>query len=271
MLNQVFELQDLGKVGVLVALEALLSADNALILAIIVRHLPKDQQRRALFYGLAGAFVLRLGAILLANSIISLWWMQAIGALYLLFLPIKHFITFGRSMDGRAVAGSGFWMTVLYADLADLAFAIDSVLVAVAIEPHKDKIWVVYLGAVIGIILLRFAAGAFLRLLDRYPVLDHVAYLLVGWAGVKLLFLAGHTFEKWLHIAHPSVTMPFAIPELHPALFWVGMALIAGGGTWVALRHPKDPEPAAEHETTEPVQNQVEGPETTIRVVDAGE
>jgi YkoY family integral membrane protein len=249
MLGQVFEFKDLSTVGVLLVLEALLSADNALILALIVRHLPRDQQRKALMYGLLGAFALRLLAIVLASSIISFWWLQFVGALYLLYLPIKHFIKQASQVELRGYSGAGFWMTVVYADLADLAFAIDSVLVAVAIEPHRNKIWVVYLGAVLGIILLRWAAGACLTLLERYPVFDHLAYVLVGWAGIKLLFLSGHTFERWYVDKFPGTQFPVLIPEMHPAIFWTGMALIAGIGSWLALRKPAPP-PTSGHAPT---------------------
>ena len=93
MTEQVFAVKDLATVGFLVVLEALLSADNALILAIIVRHLPKDEQKKALMYGIWGAFALRLMAIVFASSLISYWWLQGIGSLYLLWLPIKHFIS----------------------------------------------------------------------------------------------------------------------------------------------------------------------------------
>ncbi len=238
--GQTFDASDIGKIGVLLVLEALLSADNALILAIIVRHLPRNQQKKALFYGLAGAFVLRFAAILLAASILNFWWLQVLGALYLIYLPVKHFWKHASLSELKGKSGAGFWMTVLYADLADLAFAIDSVLVAVAVVNSQEKIWVVYTGAVLGIILLRFAAGWCLSLLERYPVLDHVAYALVGWAGVKLLLVGGHTFESWWVKQNPGLSAPVHIPEMHPALFWGGMAAIVLIGLAVALRNPSD-------------------------------
>src|SRR4051794_36194650 len=91
-LGQSFQTGDIASVVALVLLEGLLSADNALVLAIMVRHLPKQQQQRALLYGLVGAFVFRLVAILLASFVLKLWWLQAIGAAYLLYLPFKHFL-----------------------------------------------------------------------------------------------------------------------------------------------------------------------------------
>jgi len=242
MVEQVFESRDLLTVGLLVILEALLSADNALILAIIVRHLPKDQQKKALFYGIGGAFILRLLAVVLASQLIGFWWLQAIGAAYLLWLPIKHFVAQHKAKTQiHEPKKAGFWMTVLYAELADIAFAIDSVLVAVAIEPHKNKIWVVYMGAIMGIILLRWAAGVFLRVMEKYPVLDHIAYILVGWAGLKLVFHAGHNFG----IAQEKAgnPLPFTIPSMHPGVFWTGLAIIVIVGGLIAVRKPAMEEP----------------------------
>ncbi len=216
-------------------LEALLSADNALVLAIMVKHLPEAQRKKALLYGLGGAFIFRLVAILFASVVLQQWWLQGVGALYLLYLPVKHFIQSSKADGKTKPVGAGFWQTVFAVELTDIAFAIDSVLAGVAfINNKQDKIWVVYVGAMIGIILLRLAANLFVKLLDRYPVFDHVAYLLVGWVGVKLAFLAGHSFEE----THPGA-IAFDIPELSPIVFWSGLGLIAIGGSAVAIARSK--------------------------------
>jgi len=118
--------------------------------------------------------------------------------------------------------------------ITDVAFAVDSVLAAVATVRGPDKVWVVVLGALLGVVALRFAASAFIKLLEKYPAFDHMAYALVGWAGVKLIFESGHTFER----GNPGV-IPFHWPEMPPSVFWTGMILIAVLGTVFALRKPK--------------------------------
>ena len=247
---QDFAVGDLHKLASLVLLEALLSADNALILAIMVQHLPKDQQKKALMYGLLGAFVLRLGAILAASWLIALWWVQVVGAAYLIYLPIKHFIKHAQDNgEHKGKPGASFWMTVIYADIADLAFAVDSVLVAVAIEPHPSKIWVVYFGAVIGIVLLRYAATWCLTMLEKYPGLNHMAYVLVGWAGVKLGLLGGHTWGTWFEKENPGKVVPVHIPEMPVPVFWGVLALIVIVGAWVAMKNPAEVAEAHEGET----------------------
>lgn len=258
---QTFQFADLGVIGVLILLEALLSADNALILAIIVRHLPKDQQRKALFYGLAGAFVFRLAAILMAKWVMQLWWLQAIGAAYLIYLPLKHFLGKEKEKTVKAAAGAGFWATVLQAELTDIAFAVDSVLVAVAMVPSPNKIWVVYAGAILGVILLRWAAGLFLRLLERFPALDAVAYVLVGWAGVKLVLFSGHSFEK----VYPGA-LPFHVPEMSPVVFWTVLALIVAVGAAYAFKNPHTPTLDEDEATEMAIELAEEGPSEAVEL-----
>ena len=237
MFGQTFAPTDLPVIGTLILLEGLLSADNALVLAILVRHLPEKQQKKALVYGLGGAFVFRLAAILLANFIIRLWWLQALGALYLLWICLKHWLPSKAESESKAAGGS-FWKTVVIVELTDIAFAVDSIVAAVAMINSTDKIWVVYLGAMIGIILLRIAAGFFIKLLDKWPGLEHLAYALIAWVAVKLLFMSGHNFE-----ASSPGALPFHIGEMSPAVFWIGMGLIASVGTiWAVVRGRSDEE-----------------------------
>ncbi len=243
MWGQTFQTGDLAVIGVLVLLEVLLSADNALVLAIMVKHLPKKLQQKALLYGLAGAFAFRLVAILFARTIMALWWLQAIGAAYLLWLPVKHFLRHSDDGGKSRELQTGFWATVVAVEMTDIAFAVDSVLAGVAMVKSQEKIWVVYLGAIIGVVALRFAAGYFVRLLERFPALDHVAYLLVGWVGVKLTFMAAHNYG--VHTLAKGGTPIFRVQELSPAIFWSVLAVIAAAGTWYAVRHSA-PEPPAE-------------------------
>jgi YkoY family integral membrane protein len=229
MFGQTFTPSDLAIVAFLVILEGLLSADNALVLAVMVKHLPPDQQKRALFYGLGGSFVFRLVAIVLATYLIRLWWLQALGAAYLLYLPIKHFAH--RNKQAVEVTPQPMWKTVLAVELTDISFALDSVLAGIAvIRGAQEKVWVVYLGAMMGILLLRFAAGLIIRLLERAPVLDHFAYLLVAWVGVKLAFLATH---NWSRVSSASGAL---ISEMPAFVFWPVLAGICCVAAVVAAR-----------------------------------
>src|SRR3989344_3161568 len=77
-------------IGTLALLEGILSVDNALVLAILVRHLPEKQRRKGLTYGLLGAFVFRIIAIVFASSLIQFIIFKFIGGAYLLYLAMKN-------------------------------------------------------------------------------------------------------------------------------------------------------------------------------------
>lgn len=192
---------------ILIGLEGLLSADNALVLAVIAKHLPENQKKKAINYGIVMAFVFRFAALFAISFIANVWQIQAIGAAYLLYLGLKHIIQarYGkkdpkdREDAENDAAGKGFWPTVGKIALADLAFAIDSILAAVALalglpdSPLRDfggmdggQFIVVVLGGIAGLVLIKFAASWFIKLLSQRPALETTAYAIVAWVGVKL-------------------------------------------------------------------------------------
>src|SRR3954447_22081753 len=192
---------------ILIGLEGMLSADNALVLAVIGKHLPEEQKKRAINYGILMAFVFRFAALFAISFIANVWQIQAIGAAYLLYLGLKHIIQarFGKDNknihkdDEKESAGKGYWATVGKIALADLAFAIDSILAAVALalglpdSPLDDfggmdggQFIVVLLGGIAGLVLIKFAATWFVKLLKKRPALETTAYVIVAWVGVKL-------------------------------------------------------------------------------------
>lgn len=191
MFEQTFAFSDIPKVLLLAFLELLLSADNAVILAIVTQRLPESQRKKALFIGVLSAFILRALALLSAAFILRYRWIQMVGAIYLLYIAIRHFWQ-QRTIKNTPIAHS-FWGVVALVELFDLAFAIDSIVAGVAFinsgpvtSAIHPKLWIVYVGAMIGLLCTRVAAGVFSRLLNTFPKLELSAYLLVGWVGIKL-------------------------------------------------------------------------------------
>lgn len=197
---------DFVTIALLVALEGLLSADNAMVLAVLVLGLPKAQQQKALRYGILGAFLFRTIATLLAVYLIKLGWVKLVGAGYLLYLVYRHF-SGGDASERRtpppARPGFGlsaFWATVVKVELTDIVFAIDSILVAVAMSP---KTWVVVTGGLLGIVAMRFVIGKLLALVERYPPLVDGAFIIIAWVGIKLLVEYLHT-EGYIRFEIPK-------------------------------------------------------------------
>ena len=219
---------DFVTVALLVALEGLLSADNAMVLAVLVLGLPRHQQQKALRYGILGAFAFRITATVFAAYVIQVVWVQLLGALYLLYLPYQHFVGHGDASARRAAMPArpwlglpAFWATVVKVELTDIVFAIDSILVAVAMS---NKLWVIVTGGVLGIIAMRLVIGQLLALVQKYPALVDGAFVIIAWVGVKLLLEYLHN----IHLVH------FVIPK------WLSLGLIVvifASAMWYARRH----------------------------------
>lgn len=246
---------------ILVFMEGLLSADNALVLAVMVRPLPEQQRPKALFYGLVGAVVLRFGALFIVSFLANIWQAQAVGALYLLYISYKNLKSYGVKEESCEQLPSPkdklnepvkmisdrkhFWQVVARVELADIAFAVDSILAAVAIAMSlpptglghiggmdAGRFIVVLLGGLSGVVLMRFAATIFVKLLDKRPKLEKAAFLLVGWVGIKLVVVT---------ISHPAIHIlseTFPHSAIWQIIFFGTMAAIAIWG-WMTS-HPEE-------------------------------
>jgi YkoY family integral membrane protein len=176
-------------------LEIVLSIDNAAVLAAMVKELPKDQQKKALTYGIAGAYLFRGLALLFASVLIKLVWLKVAGGLYLMYLAYNALSTNveqgGESkMTIKIPFLSALWSTIVAIEMMDLVFSIDNVFAAVAFTPN---LWLICGGVFIGILAMRFATTKFVKVLEKNPILERVAYWVIGALGLKLVS------SYWLH------------------------------------------------------------------------
>jgi YkoY family integral membrane protein len=287
MFGQTFEPHDLAIIALLIVLEGVLSIDNALVLGLLARRLPPEQRKKALTYGLIGAFVFRFIAIFTATFLLKWTVFKLLGGAYLVYVAAKYFlfesgeddqhkphieldeegkpiIVGPDEVDASSEANAGgardpvpsgasavavttplayepiakgkaraaFWPTVFVIEMTDIAFAVDSIVAAIGIvgqtpPDHPEgashpKMWVIILGGFLGVVLMRFAAVLFIRLLDRFPRFETAAYLLVLVIGVKLCVdWAGNRFLTGAGDNHP---IDFHDPHhVEFWIFWVAM------------------------------------------------
>lgn len=185
----------------LILIESLLSIDNAAVLATMVMDLPEKDRKRALKIGLVLAYIFRGTALYFANVLIHINWLKLVGGGYLVFLCVQYFYKrftthkdiieieqqeLGKEIKHpkRTIPGlNHFWSTVVMVELMDMTFSLDNVFAAVA---FTSNIYLVCLGVFIGIITMRIVAGYFVKLMERFPFLDAVAFLVIGILGLKL-------------------------------------------------------------------------------------
>lgn len=190
---------------ILVLIEGILSVDNAAVLATMVMRLPQEQRGKALKYGIFGAYAFRGICLALAAWLITIWWLEPLGGLYLLWLAWGHFskhlsvetpgaeavVTEGNLLYRRTIGLLGpFWATVAAVEVMDLAFSIDNVVAAVAYVkdfPMPSKLVLVCTGVFLGILAMRFAAQGFVKLMQLFPFLETCAFIVIAVLGIKLM------------------------------------------------------------------------------------
>jgi YkoY family integral membrane protein len=192
-------------------LEIVLSIDNAAVLAAMVKELPKEQQKKALTYGIAGAYVFRGLALLFASVLIKLVWLKVAGGLYLMYLAYKA-LSSNVEQGGESKMSikipflSALWSTIVAIEMMDLVFSIDNVFAAVAFTPN---LWLICGGVFVGILAMRFATTKFVKVLEKNPILERVAYWVIGALGLKLVS------SYWLHdLNTESIDAVFSILTL---------------------------------------------------------
>ncbi len=194
----------------LIVIEGLLSVDNALAIAAMASHLDEKKRRVAMNIGYIGAYGFRVIALLVAGWIIHNPWIKLAGALYLVWLMCAHFAGQKEAAEDEGEAMNvhhrTFAGTITMIALMDLSLSVDNVVAAIALSP--DKLWPVYVGVTIGIISLRLIAGYAVKMIEKFPILEHTAFLLVGYVGLLLLV------ELQLHVHFDKVVKFIGIVAL---------------------------------------------------------
>jgi len=200
----------LSVIASLVLIEGLLSVDNVLGIAAIARGLPEEQRKRAIRLGMAGAYIFRVVALIFVGVLKDNLWVRWLGAAYLIYLMCSQ-LTKTKAEDGphagdldevatldesaavghpvspaKAVAGVGFGAVLMQIGLMDLSLSVDNVIAAVALA--GNTMWAIYVGVFIAILALQFLTGVAMRMLERYPILEPTAFLLIGFVGMILVF-----------------------------------------------------------------------------------
>ena len=226
--------QSLIIIGNLVLIESLLSIDNAAVLATMVLDLPENQRKKALKYGILGAYIFRGLALLFASILIKIWWLKPIGGLYLLYLVFdwwkkkqqttneEEFVDKNANWLYRKTVGyiGNFWATIALVELMDMAFSIDNVFAAVAYTPNTILICI---GVFIGILAMRFVAQWFVNLMGKFPFLESSAFLVIAILGIKLSF---SIYEHFFPLQAISVFMKSETADLFVSLLTIGIFII---------------------------------------------
>ena len=174
---------------ILIALELLLSADNAVALASLTKSLDSSELRsKALNIGITISLLFRIILIILSNVLLKFILIRVFAGFYLIYLFFSNvFLNSDKENAGNEKDNKNnfrFLRVVALLSITDFAFSIDSITTAVAIS---DQYILIIFGAVIGVLALRFTSGIFLKLLDIFSRLETAGYVAILIVGIKLL------------------------------------------------------------------------------------
>ena len=175
---------------ILISLELLLSADNAIALASLAKSLESSTLRtKALNIGITISLIFRIFLILLSNLLLQFIIIRIFAGLYLIYLFVANVFLNSPLEDivkdkEESKNNFKFIKVVALLSITDFAFSIDSITTAVAIS---DQYILIIFGALIGVLALRFTSGIFLKLLDKFSKLETAGYVAILIVGIKLL------------------------------------------------------------------------------------
>lgn len=199
---------DLIAVLLLIIIEVFLSIDNALILFNLTSKLKENERKKALFIGLFTSFILRLLLLFFAIYLLKFPLLKALGGLYLIYIGIH---SLKANKKDKKKNHTNFWLILIAIEAIDLVFALDSMLAAYSFASIyypfsvlNNKIWVIYLAIIIGVVVLRSSVFVFVKFFQKIPHLQRIICLFILLMGGKLIVDASISYVNlsvtWLHI-----------------------------------------------------------------------
>ena len=218
-MSQHFQPVDIPILFILFILEALLSLDNSVALAMITKTLPEKQQKQALFIGIFSNFIFRAFVIFFAYFLLEIPAIQIIGGVYLLYLSLSHIFVRNKTNSAKK---SRFWVSVIKIECLDFIFALDSILSAFSLlalfyapSVLPSKFWMVYVAGIFGMVKIRLLSSWMTKLIQKHAFLEQLSHLIIGWLGIKLVFMALEHVFNW--------SLNNTIVDW---LFWIGLFAI---------------------------------------------
>jgi YjbE family integral membrane protein len=217
----------------IVVINVLLSGDNAVIIALACRNLEPKQQKQAFLIGTVAIVILMTGLTACASLLLTLPYLELIGAMLLLWIGIKLLLP--ENEDGEMSASDNFWGAVKTIVIADIVMSLDNVLgMAGAAKGHMGLLFV---GMVITIPLILFGSAMLMKLMERFPVIVTIGAGLLGYVAGEMAV----EDPAMKHIVEANHYLEYVLPAL-------GAIIVVGVGKLLAKRH------AAAHAATAQIQ-----------------
>jgi YjbE family integral membrane protein len=209
-------------VGQIIMIDLLLGGDNAVVIALACRRLPPDLRRKGIFWGTAGAIVLRVVLIFFALTLLKLPALKIIGAVLLVWIGVKLLLPEDDDTHGNIQASDKLWAAVKTVIVADFVMSLDNVIgIAGAAESANPthQMSLVIFGLLVSIPIIVWGSQLVIKLMDRFPAVITVGAMLLGWIAGTLA-MGDPLVERGLGFKPPTL-WGYAAGVAGALLVWV--------------------------------------------------
>lgn len=168
----------------IIVIDIVLAGDNAVVIAMAARNLPKHQQKKTIFWGAFGAIAIRSILTIIAVALLAIPGLHLIGGLLLLWIAYQLLVEDkDHSNEGKAVKTFGEALRTIL--IADTVMSLDNVL-AVA-GASQGSYFMVVLGLLISVPIILFGSTVILRLLERFPIIIYLGAGVLVWTAAQMI------------------------------------------------------------------------------------
>ena len=213
-----------GAVGQIIMIDILLGGDNAVVIALACRNLPHEQRNKGVFWGTAGAIILRVVLITFAVMLLDLPFLKVVGAALLIWIGVKLLVPENEDEHDKIEGSAKLLGAIKTIIVADFVMSLDNVIAiaGAAQQAHDDhQTLLVIFGLLVSVPFIVFGSQIVLRLIDRFPIIVWIGGGLLGWIAGGLVTTDGAVVSRFPEAA--SYHYPAAVAEalLVIALGWI--------------------------------------------------
>ena len=186
----------------IIAIDIVLGGDNAIIIALACRNLPKHQRRAGILWGTAGAIILRVILVFFATSLMEIWGLRSIGGILLIWIGVKLLTEVETNdLDGKINQSSNLLTAIRTIIIADFVMSLDNALAITAAA--KGNIGLVVFGLLLSVPIIISGSALILRLMERFPIIIMAGAGLLGWLGGGLI-ISDKLFAEFITTSLPA-------------------------------------------------------------------
>ena len=186
----------------IIAIDIVLGGDNAIIIALACRNLPKHQRRAGILWGTAGAIILRVIMVFFATSLMEIWGLRSIGGILLIWIGVKLLTEVETNdFDGKINQSSNLLTAIRTIIIADFVMSLDNALAITAAA--KGNIGLVVFGLLLSVPIIISGSALILRLMERFPIIITAGAGLLGWLGGSLI-ISDKLFAEFITTSLPA-------------------------------------------------------------------